>query len=198
MNKPLNKTEALLYVFCYCLHIGLFHSYTGIKKTKRKKNTKSLESSKEFLCENENIIKYNFYSDSIIYTVLMLVIFAIYGLMSLIFPTLLSKYSFFNIFTYIIFLIFIIISIILSIKIRFSGILIISNKSIMHISGNKLRKKIYINEIKKIYSAKYFSLFFLNVLILKNFKIKIIEGFSDIKDIKNNIQQIVRKEAMEK
>ena len=98
-----------------------------LKKLKGKENTKSLELSKEFLCENENIIKYNFYSDNIIYTVLMLVIFAIYGLISLIFPTLLSKYSLFNIFTYIISLVFIIISIILSIKIRFSEILIISN-----------------------------------------------------------------------
>ncbi len=170
-----------------------------LKKLKEKENTKSLELSKEFLCENEKIIKYNFYSDNIIYAILMLVMFAIYGLISFIFPTSLSKYPLFNIFTYIISLIYVIISIILSIKIRFSEILIISNKSIIHISGNKLRKKIYINKIKKVYSAKYFPLFFLNVLILilKNFKIKIIVGFSDVKDIKNNIQQIITKEEME-
>ena len=145
------------------VYILVFFTLTPVLKKlkeKEKENTKSLELSKEFLCKNENIIKYNFYSDNIIYTVLMLVIFAIYGLISLIFPTFLSKYSLFNIFTYIISLIFIIISIILSIKIRFSEILIISNNSIMHIIGNKLREKKYINEIKKVYSAKYLPLFF--------------------------------------
>ena len=89
------------------------------------------------------------------------------------------------------------ISIILSINIRCSEVIIITDESVLHISGNKLKKKIYINAIKQVCSFKYIPPFFSDVLIviLKNYKIKFINGFSNANEIVKDIQRrVIEKE----
>ena len=49
-----------------------------LKKFKKSKNIESIEHAKKFITENENIIKYSFYSDDIIYTILLLIISTLY------------------------------------------------------------------------------------------------------------------------
>ena len=112
-----------------------------LKKFKKSKNIESIEHAKKFITENENIIKYSFYSDDIIYTILLLIMFVIYGFISFIFPTALAGYSLFNIYTYIMLFAFCFISIILSLNIRCSEVIIITDESVLHISGNKLKNK---------------------------------------------------------
>ena len=123
--------------------------------------------------------------------------FVIYGFISFIFPTALAGYSFFNIYTYIMLFVFCFISIILSLNIRCSEVIIITDESVLHISGNKLKKKIYINAIKKVCSFKYIPPYFSDVLIfiLKNYKIKFIDGFSNTNEIVKDIQRrVIEKE----
>ncbi len=111
--------------------------------------------------------------------------FVIYGFISFIFPTALAGYSLFNIYTYIMLFVFCFISIILSLNIRCSEVIIITDESVLDISGNKLKKKIYINTIKQVCSFKYIPPYFSDVLIfiLKNYKIKFIDGFSNANEI---------------
>ena len=166
-----------------------------LKKFKKSKNIESIEHAKKFITENENIIKYSFYSDDIIYTILLLIMFVIYGFISFIFPTALAEYNLFNIYTYIMLFVFCFISIILFL--RCFEVIIITNESVLHISGNKLKKKIYINSIKQVCSFECIPLYFDDVLIfiLKNYKIKFINGFSNADEIVKDIQRrVIEKE----
>ena len=189
-----------MYNFMYFLIIFLLVFFTLnpiLKKFKKSKNIESIEHAKKFITENENIIKYSFYSDDIIYTILLLIMFVIYGFISFIFPTALAGYSLFNIYTYIMLFAFCFISIILSLNIRCSEVIIITDESVLHISGNKLKKKIYINAIKQVCSFKYIPPYFSDVLIfiLKNYKIKFIDGFSNANEIVKDIQRrVIEKE----